>query len=767
MRKLLLFACGFAVSCLLCVYLLRDGLYLWAAGASGLLLGCTFLSFLPCRRQIRLMAAGAILGFIWCWLYCSLFLKPAWKGAGQQSNGVSQVIGYPVRTRYGCQVEVYVQTPDGMSKAKLFFGEEGMELRPGDLVYGSFKLRPSNQGSDGRQSLYDQSCGIFLLGSGKISAVTKSDRLPVWAVPVWVGRQLQESISRVTPTDTTAFLLAILTGDRSELPYGIKQDLRTAGLSHIIAVSGMHVALLMSALFLVFGRGGKRSILFGIPILTVFVFMTGMSPSVMRAALMLVVLLLAPVFGREPDPLTSMGLAALVILLQNPWAIANAGFQLSFLAMLGLLLFARPLLQSMQKSWPWRSILHWQGIRALPIWFRSRVSLLVRRLVQGLLTVISTTISATILTLPLTACLYGTVGTYFLLSNCLCLWLMSICFIGGLAAGLLGLIWTPLGKAAGWICAWPVRLILGTARGVSALPMASLPTESLYTVGFLIFAYIILALVLVTRRKRYGIPILCVLAALAGTAVLVRMEGRVSEFTITALDVGQGQCIIVRSQSCSAVIDCGGSYGDEAGAKAAGYLDHSGVDRLDALILTHYDLDHVGGAFELLREMPVSAVYLPEVPFSPEIRTSLEAAAEENGAIIVYVTTDITMDFDEGSLTVFAPVSEESSNEACLSILYTVGDYDMLVTGDMDIYGERLLLASHDLPDLELLVAGHHGSPASTGMQLLRGTSPETVIISVGRNTYGHPSQEVLDRIAKIGAVVYRTDENGDIEIRR
>ena len=125
------------------------------------------------------------------------------------------------------------------------------------------------------------------------------------------------------------------------------------------------------------------------------------------------------------------------------------------------------------------------------------------------------------------------------------------------------------------------------------------------------------------------------------------------------------------------------------------------------------------------------------------------------------------MDFGAGTLQVFAPVSREGGNESSLSILGSFDGYDILVTGDMTMSAEERLLERHDLPDLELFVAGHHGSRYSTGADLLAALTPELVVISVGDNSYGHPDPAVLERIAAAGAEVLRTDQNGTITVRR
>ena len=765
MRKLLWFALGFCGACLLAAYLLSPAQTLPIAGGAA---AAAVLLRLLRRRWEPLFAVALGLGFgmLWFWGYHRLAIAPAFEAAGSYEEASVQIAGYPRKTRYGYSVEAYALTGDRSSRIKLYLEAGEADLRPGDVLSGSLDLRRSDRSRDGSDYYYDISHGIVLVGTCGVRAVSHGE-LPVRAIPLWVTEQIKAALRRAAPADAAPFLTAILTGDRSDMPYGMQQDLRTAGLSHVIAVSGMHVSVLMGALYLLFGRGGRLSAVLGIPILLFFALMTGLSASVLRATLMLSLFLLAPLLHRERDTLTLLAAAALLILLQNPWAVTDVSFQLSFLAMTGLLLFTGPLYRYFLETNPWKAMAAWRGPGIGPIRLRNALLRLWGALVRGLLAGICCSLGALALTLPLTAYLYGTVSTYTLAANLLALWAIPLCFVGGLVTAFAALAYLPLGRAAGWLTAWPVRLILWISRRLSALPMASLPVSSLYTKLFLAFACGTLLLVLLLRERRYGKPLLCIAAGLAAAALFVRLDSDVRRFTVTVLDVGQGQCVCLRTEDFSAVIDCGGSDGDAAGAKAARYLRNAGVSTLDALILTHYDKDHVGGVGELFRQIDIGTVYLEDVPFETAVREEIERTAASYGTAVAYVTADRQLTVSEGSLTIFAPVTDADENAASLAVLFEADDFTMLVTGDMDQYAETRLLAAHTLPTLSLLVVGHHGSENSTGLLLLRELRPETAVISVGKNNYGHPSRGVLRRLQAYDAAIYRTDLNGDLEIRR
>ena len=202
---------------------------------------------------------------------------------------------------------------------------------------------------------------------------------------------------------------------------------------------------------------------------------------------------------------------------------------------------------------------------------------------------------------------------------------------------------------------------------------------------------------------------------------------------------------------------------------AADYLQTRGGDKLDALVVSHYHSDHANGVPELLRRVEVDLLLLPDVEEGDPLREEILTLAAERGVEVRFVHSDTRLDFPGGqSLTVFPPLqSAGETNELGLCVLASAGDFDVLVPGDMSGQGEARLLAHTQLPKIEVLVAGHHGSATSTTQPLLDEIQPETAIISVGKNNrYGHPAQETLERLALAGTNIYRTDLQGTVTVR-
>ena len=211
-------------------------------------------------------------------------------------------------------------------------------------------------------------------------------------------------------------------------------------------------------------------------------------------------------------------------------------------------------------------------------------------------------------------------------------------------------------------------------------------------------------------------------------------------------------------------MDCGSSNSYiSAGDVAADHLLSAGIRRLDAVVLTHYHADHANGLALLLARVGVDTLYLPDIAEEDGEKSEVLALSERYGVEVRYVTEETQTAVGEASLTLYPPVGEGGENELGLTILCSAGEFDTLITGDMDSRTERVLVSSYPLPDIEVLLVGHHGSRYSTSEELLGAVMPEVGVVSVGSNSYGHPTAEAIGRLEDAGAEVYRTDEQGTI----
>ena len=744
MRWLMWFAVGFTMACAAGVYLISGWWLLLIAAFCAVGWIVLLTRHTKVCKKLSHILLGCLVGFLWLWCFDKVYLLPAKQADGQARILQIQVTDYSFPTASGVTAEGKIQL-DGKDYAVQFYINEDVTLSPGDCINGGFNLRYTGGGSE--DPTYHRGKGIFLLcypkGSNEIlyQALASPNSFPV----IW-RQKILTFLGNLFPEDTVSFARALLLGETDGLPYEIRWSLKTAGVYHIVAVSGLHISILFALVSMVCFRRRWLMTIIGIPALFLFAAIAGFSPSIVRACIMQCLMILALLLDKEYDPPTALATAVLVMLAVNPLTITSISFQLSAGCMLGILLFSQRIHDYLLST------------RLGPAKGKS----LRARLTRWTVASVSVTLGAMSVTAPLCAIYFGNISLIGILTNVLILWLISFIFYGIMAACLLGAIWLPLGTMIGWLLSWPIRMILWVTDMISKLPVAAVYTSSVYIVAWLIFCYIIVTVFVKMKKKQPVLLVSCILVGLLGAIACSWIEPRLDDYRITALDVGQGQCLLLQKDGKNYMVDCGGDSDDIAADKAIGLLLSQGIFRLDGLIITHYDADHAGGASGLLSKIPADTIYLPVLTEENEIRDELE---RKYSSKIHWVEADLSI--EEAEITIYASADRTDANESSLCILFQPADCDILITGDRSFDGEQALMEHTNLPDLEILIAGHHGSRTSTSWELLNETRPEIVIISVGEdNRYGHPTQETLERLDLFGCGVYRTDLEGTIIFR-
>lgn len=751
MPKLLALSLGFstAVFALVC---LPGGQ--WSATVG---LACALMAlFLRERRDRRtsaaLLAAGLVLGLLYTGLYGALFRSPAEALASEERQEVTcTVLDYPVETSYGVRLSVKLSLPHAPDpKVVLYADSEAGGLLPGDVITTSAVLRPAGI-YRGESSDYYPSRGIYLTGyAGEVTLSERPEHIPVNRWSQVAAKALRDSVRANFPADIAGFVTALITGDKSTMPTGLYAAFRRAGLSHVVAVSGLHVNFLVALLTLLLGRRSRLSAGVGMALVFFFAAVAGNTPSVLRASLMEGLLLLAPLVGREEDrPTNFFGVLAFLLLL-CPYSAASVGLQLSFAAVGGIYLLTGPLCQGWLKHIP-------KAERCLGRFFRKAAVFL--------LSTLATTLGALLFTTPLVAWYYRSVSLAGVLTNLLTLWAVSVTFMGSLIAAVAG-IWLPgVGQALAWVIAWPTRWVCLTARAVARLPFAALSLSSVYLVVWFLFAYGVALACFFFRKKgvRPVIPVCSCLLTLCAAILMTAYPVLTGTLTVSVLDVGQGASALFTSKGHSVLVDCGGNSADDPGDIAADAVQALGTSHLDALVLTHCHTDHAGGVPELLGRLDVDLLFLPESDLDDPLRLEILALAKEHGCKVTSLSDDACLTFGDATMELYAPLGGGSTNEAGLSVLCEAEGFTVLVTGDMDQAVEKRLVKYKNLPDIDLLLVGHHGSKDSTGEALLLETTPEMAVISSGWNSYGHPSEETLERLGAAGCEIYLTKGMGTV----
>ena len=752
MRVLATIGFSFSAGVFLAALLPWTGWQLYAAGGVLLLA----LAWLFAARKQKYFRRGLLIllplavSLAYFAGYDHLVRQPIENRCGAASDFAATVCDWPQATEHGAKITVELE---GYHRARaVLYGEaELLAARPGDTVTGTAQWQSAAH-FDSDDVTHFNARGVYALLYGREDVrLSAGDGDALRWLPQRAGKAFREKVAAIWDDPrVSGFLTAELTGDKSAMDDGDYLAMQETGLAHLFAVSGLHCAFLVTLLALLISRRQRLLCAVTIPLLLFYMVMVGMSPSVVRACIMQIFLLIAPLFRRGSDPLTSLAAALLVILLCNPFAAASVSLQLSFSATLGMVLLSSRL---------YKLLTGWYKGKCRPL--RAALCFVAANL--------SATLSAVVFTAPLTAWYFRIFVLVAPLSSLLAVPAAGWSFMAAFVTALLGFLWLPLASLLGWISWALVRYILWIANGMMSWRYHAVYFTNPYLIYWLLFLYAVFIGCAATPDGKRKYLLASALSVLTLTAAIWvnRQDYQYGVLTALTLDVGQGESVILTSGGETALVDCGSSnsYKDPGGL-AADTLHSMGVRELSAVVVTHYHADHTNGLYEVLRRIPVQTVDLPDIEDEYGVRERLVSLAEEKGAQVTYVTKETADTLGDTVLTIYPPVQSGGDlNELGLTALASAGDFDLLITGDMSGSTEKKLVETYALPDIEVLVVSHHGSRYSSNIRFLKAVMPEAAVISVGDNNYGHPSEETLQRLLAVGADIWRTDQQGTIRI--
>lgn len=757
MRKLAVFTGGFAAAVFAAILLFpnMERLAAGAACAAAAVLLALLRRVLPdkVRRRALIGCVGAVLGLLWTSGYDRLFVDPVRALDDTTVVLTGAVTDWPEETEYGIKVRVRADLPQGgCTDAMLYLDAEYAHVQPGDRITTVAHCMFSNENALEQQVSYNTAKGMFLTATAYGEAeIVRPERTPLSAIPAHAMRKLLQGIETACSGRVQSIVRAVVTGNRAGLEPLLNAGLKRVGMSHMVVVSGMHLAFLAGLLNLLLGRNRRLTALASIPIIVFFVLMIGCTPSAVRAAVMLILLEIAPLLGREGDTPTSLMLALFLLLAHNPYACADIGLQLSFGAVAGIALFAQTLQERMTAR-----LKPAKGLKRL-----------YNAAVRSVAAVTAVTLGAQVFTVPLSAYYFDTISLISPAANVLCAWVISVLFVFGAVGGIAGLLLPGAAPLIGMAAVPFGEYIYRVVTTLAQIPFAAIPARpDLYRL-WLVFGYLLLALAFVLPgRKRVWMPCTVVLLTLVTAIFCTVTAMKIPSFQVDVLDVGQGQSVLLRSDDRFALVDCGGDRYHEAGDVAADRLMSFGQTQLDLLILTHCHDDHANGVPELLDRIRVKRIALPDIDADSDLLRAVLMKAEQEKTEILFVREDTVLQSGRTKITLYPPLGDDDANELGLTVLCSTEGEDVLITGDMNAEMEQELLNYADLPDVEVMVAGHHGSKYSNSKELLEAVRPDVAVFSVGAyNTYGHPTAEAMERFAAVGAELYRTDTMGTVTL--
>ncbi|CAN5875040.1 DNA internalization-related competence protein ComEC/Rec2 [soil metagenome] len=602
------------------------------------------------------------------------------------------------------------------------FLEPAGKRNPGGFDYKSYLRR---RGVDG-QFLVDETVSFTPAG-------------------VSVKERLRRGVVAGLSAPKAALMEAMVLGVRDDL--GDLRDIFSAsGLAHVLALSGLHVGILVGVLGFVFRAFGLRRYPFLIVLVVGYVLLVGPTPSVVRAGAMTCAVLGSLWLGAgRIEPWPALALSVLVALLWNPAWLFDLSFQLSYLAVIGLLIFTEPVtrlvLGEAYYQVPWW---HW------------------KKLVVGSVVL---SLSAQLLTLPLVASSFGTLPLLSPFVNACAIPLATALVPLGFFAGVFGLLSPALAGVLNLFTSVAAGLMIDVARLGSGLP--NLIWGEVSSLGYAFFYVAVLALGLLARGWLRPWRALLVVAT-AGMCSAVSVPAHAPP-EIVFIDVGQGDSALIRLPGRKEILMDGGgtpfSDFDVGKRVVVPALKALGVDELELVIASHSDTDHVEGLVSVLDALPVGRLVVGVRNDGDPVYDNLIAAAERNHVEVVSVVRGESLTLGDARLDILNPPQhpfEKDNDNSVTFVLNYLNRPEAIFMGDLPSERERGMA----FPKVKVLMAGHHGSKHSTSDALLRAAQPETVVFSYGRNNYGHPNPDLVERVRATGATVYETFRTGAVRIR-
>lgn len=553
----------------------------------------------------------------------------------------------------------------------------------------------------------------------------------------------------------TGLLLGLLAGDRSGIPEALRSDFQRSGLVHVLAISGFHVVLLAGMLMVFLKATGlphRLVRIVAVILLLIYVPVTGGSPAVRRAVMMFAVPQIGALLQRPANTMNSLGVALIFIMLPEPDVIWNPGFQLSVAATAGILIGG-----------------HCNPLKNIPDIFKKNK--LLKKIQELVIDPTYVTLCATLATSPFLIHHFKTLSPFAWLGNIVVVPAIS----WGMQAGLFALI-SPLDFLRQHFCyaaSFFLRLASLLTRMLSDSSEASVTVGPFGPAFLLVIGALFLVLPAIKKNKVarvYGF--VCVILFATLFCISSYKDVLFPSWKLTLIDVGQGDSILLTTPSKKHIlIDAGPLDKQDAGKDIiVPYLHYIGVLQLDALVITHPDLDHFGGAESILKSFPVKELWVTDCSRTEPKEawlSALEQAADRNIPI-----RDISRGFiwKESMFELKAvhpkPGICRETNEGSITLRVKGLGHSAVLTGDLTVAGEKEILKTGTFLKSDVLKLGHHGSKTSSSVKFLNAVSPQLALISSGRkNRFRHPSKQIIRRLDSLQIPYLNTAKNGSISI--
>lgn len=679
---------------------------------------------------------------------------------------IGTIVSDPQEKEYKTKYILKIDTINSNKKYKntkvILYTKKGKEtLKYGDKIelVGNFKLAQERRNPGGFDyRFYLKTKKIYGIVTTKNTKKLRENNVNIISmIANKTANVIKNQSKKLLKNKEACLLIGLLIGDTDEIDEETKEDFRNSNLTHMLAVSGLHVSYVLLAVNYIITKvkiHKKLSKIIVMLLILFFILVTGATPSVLRAGTMTIYLIIGGIFYRRMSVFSSLNLSLLVIIIMNPYCLFDVGLQLSYAGTIGI-------------------------VYLYPI---------IKEKIYNKANSILITISANIVIIPIMLYNFNTISLTFFISNLLAGPIIGIIIILGFSIIIISLIFFPIANIFSKILNLLIILFLNTAKACANLPFSKIFIIT-PTLKFIFLYYCLLVFIIIKERIQIRINIKLRNKVIAILIILVIINPikyfsniKQSNLKIYFVDVGQGDSTcIVTPKNKVILIDGGGNSKDEnydiGKQTLLPYLLDKKINKIDYCIVSHFDSDHCGGLMYILKNLKVKNIIIGKQYEEYENYKEFIKIAKDKKINIRVVEAGEKITIEKNLyIDVLWPINREkmviqnaiNNNSLVFKLRYV--NFSMLFTGDIEEIAEKEILDNYkentELLKSTILKVAHHGSKTSSTKEFINIVKPKYAVIGVGKdNKFGHPSNVTIENLKTINTEIYRTDEMGEISI--
>lgn len=679
---------------------------------------------------------------------------------------IGTIVSDPQEKEYKTKYILKIDTINSDKKYKntkviLYTKKEKETLKYGDKIelVGNFKLAQERRNPEGFDyRFYLKTKKIYGIVTTKNTKKLKENNANIISmIANKTANVIKNQSKKLLKNKEACLLIGLLIGDTDEIDEETKEDFRNSNLTHMLAVSGLHVSYVLLGVNYIITKvkiHKKLSKIIVMLLILFFILVTGATPSVLRAGTMTIYLIIGGIFYRRISVFSSLNLSLLVIIIMNPYCLFDVGLQLSYAGTIGI-------------------------VYLYPI---------IKEKIYNKANSILITISANIVIIPIMLYNFNTISLTFFISNLLAGPIIGIIIILGFSIIIISLIFFPIANIFSKILNLLIILFLNTAKACANLPFSKIFIIT-PTLKFIFLYYCLLVFIIIKERIQIRINIKLRNKVIAILIILVIINPikyfsniKQSNLKIYFVDVGQGDSTcIVTPKNKVILIDGGGNSKDEnydiGKQTLLPYLLDKKINKIDYCIVSHFDSDHCGGLMYILKNLKVKNIIIGKQYEEYENYKEFIKIAKDKKINIRVVEAGEKITIEKNLyIDVLWPINREkmviqnaiNNNSLVFKLRYI--NFSMLFTGDIEEIAEKEILDNYkentELLKSTILKVAHHGSKTSSTKEFINIVKPKYAVIGVGKdNKFGHPSNVTIENLKTINTEIYRTDEMGEISI--